>query len=142
MRKTAVVLTIAAALIFLPGTSSGRGLTGFYGGPVDYAPQVRLISPVGVTIDLAAAGGILFKWSWTEGNRFERRYYDFRIYKGYDMLESTLIFKAQIAPDTDRVFINAAVFKDSGVYTWSVRQRYYGMAKSRRSYASFRIIKK
>lgn len=141
IQKTVFVLLIAAGVMALPGVSDGRGMIGVR-GPADYAPQVRLISPVGATIDTTGSGGVLFKWSWIEGDRLERRYYDFRIYKGYDMLESTLIFKAQIPPDTDSVFIKADVFKESGVYTWSVRQRYYGLAKSRRSYASFSIIKK
>jgi DNA-binding response OmpR family regulator len=108
MKKAILILAIATVVMLLPDSSSGGVLVGHYGYD-DYAPQVRLISPVGDTINITGSDGILFKWSWIEGNRFERRYYDFRIYKGYDMLENTLIFKAEIAPDTDRVFINAGV---------------------------------
>lgn len=140
MRKTVFILTVTVCLLLLPGHSSGGIVVGNYGYS-DYAPEVRLISPVGETIDITGSEGILFRWSWMEGNRLERQYYDFRIYKGYDMLEGTLIFKTRVPPDTDRIMVRSGVFKDPGAYTWSVRQRYYGLAKSRRSYASFRIVK-
>ncbi|MBP7056549.1 MAG: hypothetical protein KBB52_06835 [Candidatus Omnitrophica bacterium] len=138
--KTAIVLSFAAGAIVIPVSSQGAVGAGRYGYD-DYAPQVRLISPVGVTVRVNSGEGILFKWSWMEGNRLERQYYDFRIYKGYDMLESTLIYKARIPPDTDRVMIESGIFGEDGIYTWCVRQRYYGLARSRRSYASFKVVK-
>ncbi len=138
--KMVIVLSITAGAITIPASSQGAVAAGRYGYD-DYAPQVRLISPVGVTVRVNSGEGVLFKWSWMEGNRLERQYYDFRIYKGYDMLENTLIYKARIPPDTDRVMIGSDVFGVSGIYTWCVRQRYYGLARSRRSYASFKVVK-
>ncbi len=138
----AVGIVIAAICILItPCAARAGSIAGRYGFD-DYAPQVRLIHPVQETVELSDRDGALFIWSRIEGNRFERQYYDFRIYKGYDMIESTLIFKTRIPPDQDRVLIGSGIFKESGTYTWSVRQRYYGMAKSRRSYASFKVIKR
>lgn len=131
-----VLVTISAI-----GISYARGHLAS-SGPVDYAPMVRQISPVGETVDLTGKDGILFRWSWMEGDRMQRQYYDFRIYRGYDALESTLIYKDEVARDADRIYVKADIFKDGQTYTWSIRQRYYGMAKSRRNYASFRVIKR
>lgn len=133
---------VTAACLCLAAPRGDCGIIIGRDGTADYAPQVRLIAPYGETVDLTGKDSLLFRWSWIEGNRMERDYYDFRIYRGYDMLESTLIYAAHVAPDADRVSISAGLFRDGEVYTWSVRQRYRGLARSRRSYASFRVIKK
>lgn len=142
MRKGHLLTFFIISTIIL-GASHAYGRAYMYGfGPVDYAPKVRQISPVGMTVDLRGADGVLFKWSWIEGDRMQRQYYDFRVYKGYDTVESTLIYKEEVARDTDSVFLKSGMFDDGQTYTWTIRQRYYGMAKSVRSYASFRVIKK
>ena len=136
-----VIISTFTGLSLLACAAYGSMLFG-RAGSYDYAPQVRLIEPSGETVDLSGKESLTFKWSWMEGDRLQRQYYDFRIYCGYDMLENTLIFKAQVAPDTYHISVRSGLFADGEVYTWCVRQRYIGLAKSGRSYASFRVIKK
>jgi hypothetical protein len=142
IKKITAVLAIGAVgMLFLPETVTSGMIYG-RAGSIDYAPQVRIISPDDKTVDLTGQECLVLHWSWIEGDRMERQYYDVRIYRGYDMLESTLIFKIQTAPDADRICVRSDLFANGGIYTWSIRQRYIGLAKSRRSYASFGVIKR
>lgn len=54
---------------------------------VDYAPEPRLIAPIKEEIDLTKKTELEFKWSPHEGVSSDRRYYDFRLYKGSDLLK-------------------------------------------------------
>ena len=140
-RKFALIgLALLCALAPLSQTDASM-LIGRAGSP-DYAPEVRLISPVGETVDLTGKDSLVLHWSWIEGDRMQRRYYDVRVYRGYDMVESTRIARILADPAADRVELDADLFQDGQVYTWSVRQRYYGMARSYRTYASFQVIKR
>jgi hypothetical protein len=58
------------------------------------------------------------------------------------MVESTLILKKGIPPDTFYVSVKTDLFKDGHVYTWSLRQVYDVSGKSRRSFHSFKVVKK
>lgn len=108
----------------------------------DFTPEPVLLSPTTEEVDLTGKAELEFKWSPHEARRGFRRYYDFRLYKGYDMLERTLIMKKEVDPRADRISIKADTFADGEVYTWSMRQVYDGMQKSRRSTASFKVINK
>lgn len=107
----------------------------------DAVPEPRLLVPKG-DVDLYGKDELEFKWSPHEGDRIQRDYYDFRLYMGYNMVESSLILKKKVLPDEFSVFIKASVFKKGAVYTWSLRQVYTGSVKSRKSYSSFHVIKK
>ena len=101
-------------------------------------PAPRLMSPFAGEVVLTGKSSLTFEWS-TEGDPTRRQYYDFRIYKGRDMLASTLIYKEKItAYKTD---VKADLFQNGGVYTWAVRQVYGGGDKSRRNFSSFKITK-
>ena len=58
------------------------------GGTRDYAPEPRLLSPIAETVDLTEKSVLEFKWSPHEGSRFERKYYDFRLYRGFSMVQA------------------------------------------------------
>ncbi|MCX5715726.1 MAG: hypothetical protein NTV07_02480 [Candidatus Omnitrophica bacterium] len=76
-----------------------------------------------------------------EGNRMSRDYYDFRLYKGYNFLESALINKQQVPSDIYIVRLRADMFDDGQVYTWSLKQVYDNGNKSQRSFQSFKVKK-
>ena len=118
--------------IMIEGPGEGRG--------VDFVPAPRLLSPTKETVDLTNKDSLEFKWSPHEGDRMKRRSYDFRLYKGYEMLESSLVTKKFVPADTFSVRLKQDLFKDGETYTWSVRQIYYGSQKSRRSIQSFKVI--
>jgi hypothetical protein len=137
LKRTAIIITVlmlagnafAISRDFLL-TTSGRNI-----------PQPRLISPITDTVDLTGQDKLVFRWSTIEGDTFRRSYYDFRLYKGYDMVESTLIFKKQVPPLEGELALDASMFEDGQVYTWSLRQKYSG-GKSEKSYQPFKVIKK
>jgi hypothetical protein len=104
-------------------------------------PEPRLIGPVTDKVDLSGSGELLFKWSPHEGNISERRYYDFRLYEGYQMVESNLVFQDNVPANKHQIALDASMFKLNQVYTWSLRQNYRS-GKSRRSTSSFTIINK
>ena len=107
-----------------------------------FVPQPRLLEPARDTVDISGQDRLLFRWSSHEQAWGFRMYYDLRLYKGYNMVESTLIFKARVDPSQNTIAISAAMFEDGQVYTWSLRQVYDGYRKSDRSYQSFTVINK
>jgi len=131
-----VFLFLTTAVIY--ASNAYVGLTYGY----DYAPQPRLISPAKEVVDLTGKDDLEFIWSPHEGRPVSRRYYDFRLYKGREMLESTLIFKERVGPHIHKLSLGSGLFEDSEVYTWSLRQVYYTSGKSLRSSCSFMVIKK
>jgi hypothetical protein len=136
--KTGVLLVLI--LLILGGPLFAAHIYGRFYDRYDYAPEVRLIEPRGGVVDVSGRPYLEFKWSPFEGDRMQRDHYDFRIYAGYQTLESTLIFKTRIPPDIYSIRVRADLFRDGQVYTWTMRQVYTGSVKSRRSYSSFRAI--
>ena len=83
------VTIIALLLNCAPFLVSYSDATILFGGRI-FVPEVSLVSPVTDTVDLTGKDNLDFEWSPHEGDRTKREYYDFRLYKGYQMLESTL----------------------------------------------------
>lgn len=108
-------------------------------GIVDFVPQPVLLSPASDGVDLAGKDSLEFKWSPHEGDSVRRDYYDFRLYKGYNFLESALLLKQKVPSDIYVVRLRADMFEDGQVYTWSLRQVYTDSNKSHRSFQSFRV---
>lgn len=130
----AVVLMVFA---FPVGQGFGRSLDG-----EEQVPSPQLVRPTSETVDISGKDSLEFKWltnvaMFTKG----RQYYDFRLYKGYQMLESTLIYKERLSDSTNHIIINTSTFENGQIYTWSLRQ-VFGVAKSDRSHVSFKVIKK
>lgn len=139
MRYTVISIAIILTLLF-PGPAIGG--IGHSGRDSDFTPEPVLISPTGEEVVLTGRTGLEFKWSPHEARRGFREYYDFRLYRGYEMLERSLIIKKKVDPNTYQISIGSDNFNDGEVYTWSLRQVYDGMQKSRRSASSFKVIKK
>jgi len=103
-------------------------------------PQPRLLYPRIDKVDLTGKKELVFRWSPHEGSISKRKYYDFRLYRGYDTYEKNLIIKKQVPPTQYNWNLSTSYFENGKVYTWSLRQKYY-TGKSRRSWNSFTVTK-
>lgn len=106
----------------------------------DEVPQVRLISPISENVDVTGKDTLEFKWSPHEGVSGYREYYDFRLYKGYNMVETALVIKIRLSGDAYQFNVNADKFEKGRAYTWSVIQGYSGLKKSKEAFATFKIV--
>ena len=140
VRKVLLVLLLLLSTT-CPGRSQAFVQGSVGGGFMDRIPRPRLLSPDGEVVDLSGKDEILFKWSPHEGKPIGRDYYDFRIYKGYEMLESALFVKKKIPPREHSVAVGTDMFRSGEVYTWSLRQVYRARGRSDRSFSSFRVIR-
>ncbi|MGB2631281.1 MAG: hypothetical protein WBD24_05465 [Candidatus Omnitrophota bacterium] len=131
----------SAAILLLATYAYAQVSMSSYGGRADYVPMPRLLSPTTTEVNLSGKEALEFKWSPHEGLRLGRKYYDFRLYEGFDMLERTLLFKERVPGNKYEISLDAEMFLPGKVYTWSLRQVYRGVGKSRRSFHSFRVIK-
>lgn len=104
-------------------------------------PQPVLKEPVTDRVDLSGESELVFRWSPHEGTISQRKHYDFRLYEGYQMVESNLIFQNNVAPNQRQIAVSSAMFKKGQVYTWSLRQTYRS-GKSQRSTSSFTVTSK
>ena len=109
---------------------------------MEVVPRPRLIAPITQKVILTGKDNLEFRWSPHEGDQTKRECYDFRLYDGYYMLSSKLMLNKQIPANEFGLVLKSDMFRHNHVYTWSLRQVYTGSIKSRRSYSSFRVIKK
>jgi len=121
--------------------ADGRGFGGRAERGRAHVPQPVLISPVLADVDITGQDSLEFKWSPHEGDIMLRRCYDFKLYKGREMLDGALILKKQVSPRDSSIKVESSLFQDGEVYTWSLRQIYETSDKSNRSYNSFKIKK-
>lgn len=103
-------------------------------------PEPRLLYPISDKVDLKGKDTLEFRWQIS--TIIDKDYYDFRLYKGYEMYEKNLILKKKLDPDIYSFTIDSSQFEDGQVYTWSLRQVARARGKSERSYDSFKVIKK
>lgn len=108
----------------------------------DLAPEPWLLSPVSEMVDLTGQAVLVFKWRPDPGPLLLRKRYDFRLYRGYQTYTSTQILKRNVEPDVYSVVLDASLFEDEQVYTWTLRQIYCDIRKSDAAYNSFKVIKK
>jgi len=125
-------------ILLLTTPAFGRGGVAI-GRDGDYVPPPRLVSPILSEVDLRGKDTLVFEWSPHEGDPLQRDHYDFRLYKGYSLIESALICKERIPANACTYTVKTDLFQDQEVYTWSVRQVYTGSRKSTRSTSSFRV---
>ncbi len=129
-----VSVCILAGLFFITKNSLAEML---------FAPEVRLMYPISDEVDLTGQKELVFRWSPFEGELFRRNYYEFCLYKGYGQYESDIIVNEHVKPAVYSFSVNAEIFEDGQVYTWSIRQVYTDMAfKSNATYNSFKVSKK
>jgi hypothetical protein len=128
-------------MVFLTSTVfivNGIANMGF--GDGGRVPSPQLVRPLSEVVDLAGKDVLEFKWiKFISGTRVS--YYDFRLYKGYAMTESTLIFQKQLSGNESKISVDSKMFEDGQVYSWSVRMQIMGQGRGDRSYHSFKIKK-
>ncbi len=135
-----LLLLIIAILIAMPLYAQRSSVYSDV-GQSDVVPVPRILQPYLDTYDLSGKSELVFKWSPHEGNQTQRDYYDFRLYKGYEVFESTRIYKTRTPPRQWSLALSADMFENGQVYTCTLRQVYTGSLKSWRAFQSFRIIK-
>ena len=106
-----------------------------------FVPAPRLLQPRNDVVDLEGKPYMTFRWSPHETLSLGSNIYDFRLYRGTDMLESTLIYKEEIPGPTHEHEVSADLFEDGRIYTWSLRQKYRSAGKSRRSVQLFKVTR-
>ena len=131
-------ILLAFVLFFLTALSAFARGTDF--GLSSDVPEPRLLAPISAKVDLTGRDSLEFKWSPFEGRQWLRKYYDFRIYKGRDMVEANIIYRKHVAPATYSVVLGSDFFQDGRVYTWSLRQ-VYDSDKSDEVHSAFTVIK-
>lgn len=125
---TVIVLSLSVCVISL-----ARSL------PSDLASPM-LMEPGSETVVLTGKDSLTFKWYDALSHYPGKDYYDFRIYKGYQTVADTLIFKEKVPARTFRISVSTDLFKDGEIYSWSVRH-VVGAAKSLRNFRSFKAVK-
>jgi len=104
-------------------------------------PGPDLIYPVTEDIDLTAKDYLEFKWRNSNFFSFTR-YYDLRLYEGYNTTESSRILKEHINLQDYPFRVDARELQKDKVYTWVLIQVLNDGRKSDKSFASFKIIRK
>ena len=140
-KKVMLYSVISVVLVMFLSNVACASYIGFPSRRAGYVPKPRLISPVSTNVDLKEKDGIEFVWSPHESLPRSRKYYDFRLYNGYNMVESNLILKKRLPGNQRKIFVSKDKFKNGDTYTWSLRLGYRGTGKSSRSYHSFKVIK-
>jgi hypothetical protein len=137
------IVFILVFMLMASGAFSQVNISGQrYGGRRDYVPQPRLRSPVGELVSLKGQTELTFEWSPHETLRLgaARKYYDFRLYRGYNMVEAALVIKKRVPGNKHSISLNSELFKNRETYTWSIRQVYQAVGKSQRSFSSFKVV--
>lgn len=133
-----MVLAFLVILLLCPAAKISLGeIIKLAQGAPDNLAEPMLLSPLSPEVVVTDTDTIEFKWLTDMGHYFNRDYYDFRIYNGYEMTEQTLLYKDTTPAHKGSIEVNADLFKPGQVYTWCVRH-VVGVVKSDRSYKSFK----
>jgi hypothetical protein len=98
-------------------------------------PAPRLLAPNDRAV-LAKGEDLEFRWG-SESLTAGQSYFDFRLYRGTQLLAYTLILKKKV-PSTQSTFrVKSDQFQDGQLYAWSVRE--VGTTKSRSNYSIFKV---
>ncbi|MFA6282478.1 MAG: hypothetical protein WCY05_08290 [Candidatus Omnitrophota bacterium] len=101
-------------------------------------PEPHLVFPI---YDEAVIVGDMLEFKWWHANIGIDRY-EFNLYKGADMFSGDLILKKILPFNQSSIKIDASLFENHQVYTWSLRQVTNSGLKSDRSFITFRVTKK
>lgn len=104
----------------------------------DKPSEPHLVSPI-YDATVITGDTLLFKW-WHTNIGIDR--YEFNLYKGADMFSDNLILKKILPFSQSSIKLDASLFENGQVYTWSLRQITNGGLKSDRSFITFAAIKK
>ena len=133
-----ITVAIFFIFLFLPVCVSGS-VNVRIGGAYDYPDPPVLLYPVSEKVVLTGEDFLEFRWDIRDIT--DTRYYDFRLYKGYDTYQKNLILKEQIPNDTFSFKVESAVFENNQVYTWTLKRINLAGQKSDLVYNSFKVIK-
>ena len=139
MVKSCIRLSIIAALLLianLPLDSYGVNKVRIFDS--DLGPY--LIYPA--TEDITLKGKDFLEFRWEKAGGIKLDHFEFKLYKGYETIASTLIFKQNFSRDVYPISISAKLFENNQIYTWSLRQVFMDGEKTSRSFSSFKIIEK
>jgi len=131
-------LLIFFFLALCQSACSGGQINSF--GDLETGGSPRLLYPVTDDITLDGKDALSFKWLLS--NLASTDHFELKIYKGYNMYEANLIYKAKIKPDIESPQVPASLFTENQVYTWSLRQVFIGGRKGDKGFSSFKIIRK
>ncbi|MDD5729827.1 MAG: hypothetical protein PHN57_01670 [Candidatus Omnitrophica bacterium] len=138
-----IILCAAASGMLMASITPSYGrmsLDDLTRGNLSFAAGPDLLYPVTDKITLSGKDSLEFKW--IARNLVQTRYFDFRLYKGYNTIEKNLIFKKQLNTGENTVKLASSMFEVNQVYTWTLMQVFLGGDKSEKSYSPFKIIKK
>ncbi|MDD5044070.1 MAG: hypothetical protein PHU91_04105 [Candidatus Omnitrophica bacterium] len=111
----------------------GRRSIGFF-------PAPTLLYPTTGNIDLSGKESLEFRWERLD--LANTRYFYFKLYKGYDTTEASLILKQQSDKSVYPIQIPASQFEAGQTYTWVLQQVFLSGDKSDRAFSSFTITSK
>ncbi len=107
---------------------------------LDFSPGPRLLYPVTDNIKLEGARQLEFKWE--RPDILKVKYYDFKLYKGYNTVASNVIFSKRISYNECPLKLDISLFEVGQVYAWAVVSIFDTGQKSDKSYSSFKITEK
>jgi hypothetical protein len=113
---------------------------GFERSPFEPPPAPEIVLPRSEEVDLTGKDN--FECKWISLKPAEVDHFELKLYKGYDMYESGLIFSENVSSGKTSFLIKASTFELGQVYTLSLCQVSYGGEKSDRVFTSFKIIAK
>lgn len=116
------------------------GLRSGFFTSIQSAPQ--LLYPLSEEADLTGKGSLEFKWFAGAGDLVRLDHYEFRLYKGYRTIASSLLLKNRLPAVSYSIGIEAELFDDNQIYTWTLRKAFLDGKKGELSSNSFRIIKR
>ncbi len=107
-------------------------------GTFNSVPEPRLRYPINESAVLTGNEPLEFKW-WNDITGIQG--FIFKIYKGYDMYGTNLIYKKNLPAGSSSLEVDQGLFEDGQVYTWSLVRVSFSGYKSDRSFNSFKVIK-
>ncbi|MFA5198443.1 MAG: hypothetical protein WC432_02725 [Candidatus Omnitrophota bacterium] len=133
------VLFLAFLLIFFPGAecAAAPGRT-VHGNPFYQPAEPRLRYPIYDTAILAEGQPLEFRWY---NNYADTRGFILKVYGGYNMYADALILRKELPAGAASFKADGALFREGGVYTWSLVRVSSAGYKSGRSFNSFRVAR-
>lgn len=128
-----IAFSIDYPVCYSNGFGEARGLGYSMPGPT-------LLYPATDNIDLHSQPFLEFRWERTDLISID--HYEFRLYKGHNTVEDSLLVKKQLSTDDYPFQLDLSSLEVNQVYTWSLMQVYTSGKKSDKSLSSFKIIKK
>jgi len=139
MKRGAIIAGLLCLALFAVTVYSFAG-RGMFGDSDDFRPAADLFYPTTEDIDLSGRDVLQFKWE--QKDIIQTDHYEFKLYKGYNMSDSTLVLKQNVSRGQYPFELPAENFEINQVYTWSLKQVYLSGTKSDKAFSSFKIIKK